>query len=62
MLHDVLLGIALAVFGSAGATAIGVIIATIAPQWHRIRRLVLGNVEPSPSVAPVRAQAKAIGL
>jgi hypothetical protein len=62
MLHDVLLGIALAVFGSAGATAIGVIIATIAPQWHRIRRLALGNVEPSASALPVRAQTKAIGL
>lgn len=47
MLHDVLLGIALAVFGSAGATAIGVIIATIAPQWHRICRLARGHVEPA---------------
>jgi hypothetical protein len=62
MLHDILLGIALAVFGSAGATAIGVIIATIAPQWHRICRLVLGNVERSASVVRVRAQNKAIGL
>lgn len=56
MLHDILLGIALAVFGSAGATAIGVIIVTMAPQWHRIRRLMLGNVERSASVAPVSAQ------
>lgn len=62
MLHDILLGIALAVFGSAGATAIGMIIATIAPQWHRICRLALGNVERSTSVARVRAQTKAIGL
>ena len=62
MLHDILLGIALAVFGSAGATAIGVIIATIAPQWHRIRRLALSNVEPSASALPVGAQTRAIGL
>ena len=47
MLHDVLLGAALAVFGSAGATAIGVIAATVAPQWSRICRLALGNVEPA---------------
>lgn len=55
MLHDVLLGIALAVFGSAGATAIGVIIATIAPQWHRICRLARGDVEPA-STGPVLAR------
>ncbi|WP_156348887.1 hypothetical protein [Sphingomonas sp. Leaf230] len=47
MLHDVLLGVALALFGSAGATAIGVIAATVAPQWSRICRLALGHVEPS---------------
>jgi hypothetical protein len=47
MLHDVILGVALALFGSAGAAAIGVIIATVAPQWSRIRRLALGHVEPS---------------
>lgn len=47
MLHDILVGAALAVFGSAGATAIGVIAATVAPQWSRICRLALGNVEPS---------------
>ena len=46
MMHDILLGAALAVFGSAGATAIGVIAATVAPQWSRICRLALGNVEP----------------
>jgi hypothetical protein len=46
MLHDVLTGLALTVFGSAGATAIGVIRASLAPQWSRIYRLALGNVEP----------------
>jgi len=49
MLHDMLLGAALALFGSAGATAIGVIAATVVPQWGRICRLALGNVEPSSS-------------
>ena len=47
MLHDVLTGLALTVFGSAGATAIGVIRASVAPQWSRICRLALGNVEPA---------------
>ena len=46
MLHDILVGVALAVFGSAGATAIGVMRASLAPQWSRICRLALGNVEP----------------
>jgi hypothetical protein len=47
MLHDVILGVALALFGSAGAAAIGVIVATVAPKWSRICRLALGHVEPS---------------
>lgn len=46
MLQDVLTGLALTVFGSAGATAIGVLRASLAPQWNRICRLALGNVEP----------------
>ena len=46
MLQDVLTGLALAVFGGAGATAIGVISASVAPQWSRICRLALGNIEP----------------
>jgi hypothetical protein len=62
MLHDILLGAALAVFGSAGATAIGVILGTIAPQWPRIRRLALGHVEPSISSAPVLTPTEAISL
>lgn len=52
MLHDVITGAALAVFGSAGATAIGVIAASLAPQWRRICRLALGNVEPAYTTAP----------
>lgn len=47
MLHDILLGAALTVFGSAGATAIGVIRASLAPQWDRICSLARGNVEPA---------------
>lgn len=47
MLHDILLGAALAVFGSAGATAIGVITSSLAPQWDRICRLARGNIEPA---------------
>lgn len=60
MLHDILLGAALAVFGSAGATAIGVITVSIAPQWHRICRLALGNVEPASE--PLRARPFAIAI
>jgi len=45
MLHDVLTGLVLTVFGSAGATAIGVMRASLAPQWSRICKLALGNVE-----------------
>jgi hypothetical protein len=56
MLHDVLTGLALTVFGSAGATAIGVMRASLAPQWSRICRLALGHVEPAstPLVEAVR--------
>ncbi|WP_164913490.1 hypothetical protein [Sphingomonas sp. UV9] len=56
MLHDVLTGLALTLFGSAGATAIGVIRTSLAPQWSRICRLALGHVEPAstPLVEAVR--------
>lgn len=59
MLHDVLTGLALTVFGSAGATAIAVIRASIAPQWSRICRLALGNVEPAFTPLPATPFAKA---
>ncbi len=62
MIHDILLSAALTVFGSAGATAIGVIAATIAPQWSRICRLALGNVEPAFEPLRARPFAKAIRL
>lgn len=59
MLHDVLTGLALTLFGGAGATAIGVIRASVAPQWSRICRLALGNVEPSFEPLPATRFAKA---
>ncbi|PTQ61203.1 hypothetical protein C8J26_1528 [Sphingomonas aurantiaca] len=59
MLHDVLTGLALTVFGSAGATAIGVMHASLAPQWNRICRLALGNVEPAFTPLPATSFAKA---
>lgn len=59
MLQDVLTGLALTVFGSAGATAIGVIRASLAPQWSRICRLALGNVEPAFTPLPATPFAKA---
>ncbi|MGC5795917.1 hypothetical protein [Sphingomonas sp. NFX23] len=59
MLHDVLTGLALTVFGSAGATAIGVLRASLAPQWSRICRLSLGNVEPAFTRLPATPFAKA---
>jgi len=62
MVHDILVGLALTVFGSAGATAIGVIATTIAPQWSRICRLALGNVEPASEPVPARTSAEAIRL
>jgi hypothetical protein len=60
MLHDIMTGAALAVFGSAGATAIGVIAASVAPQWRRICRLALGNVEPAFTPTPAARAAEAV--
>ena len=59
MLHDVLTGLALTVFGSAGATAIGSLSASLAPQWSRICHLALGNVEPAFTPLPAKPFAKA---
>lgn len=47
MVQHILHGIGIGLFLSGGATALGVIAATVAPQWQRICRLALGNVEPS---------------
>jgi hypothetical protein len=58
MLQDVLTGLALTVFGSAGATAIGVMRGSLAPQWSRICRLALGNVGPAFTPLPATPFAK----
>lgn len=47
MAQHIIQGIGIGLFLSGGATALGVIAATVAPQWQRICRLALGNVEPS---------------
>ncbi|KQN29687.1 hypothetical protein [Sphingomonas sp. Leaf38] len=59
MMQDILQGAALAVFGSAGATAVGVLVATLATQWTRICLLALGNVEPGHTPLPPRPFAEA---
>jgi hypothetical protein len=46
-LHPILHGVGIALVLSAGSISIGVIAASIAPQWQRICRLALGQVEPS---------------
>ncbi len=38
--------LALVVFGGTGAAAVTVITRSVRPQWSRIVRLALGNVEP----------------
>jgi hypothetical protein len=55
VLQQILHGVSVGLIISAGATSIGVIAATNAPQWHRIYRLALGNVEPVGSGARVIA-------
>lgn len=47
-LHTILHGVGIGLFLSGGATALGVIVATVAPQWQRICRVALGDV-PSPA-------------
>ncbi|MES3042813.1 hypothetical protein [Sphingomonas faeni] len=42
--------------------SIGVIAATIAPQWQQICRLALGNIEPLASVMSVRDPSAAPAL
>lgn len=39
--------ISVLVFAAAFLAAIGVIAATVAPQWQRIVRLAAGNIEPA---------------
>ncbi len=47
-------GVGIALFIRGGDVSIGVIAATIAPQWQQICRLALGNIEPLASVMSVR--------
>lgn len=55
MAQHIIHGIGIGLFISAGPVSIGVITATMAPQWDRICRLALGNVEPS--TTPLRQGA-----
>ncbi|KQN08891.1 hypothetical protein [Sphingomonas sp. Leaf28] len=47
MVQHILHGFGIGLFISGGAIALGVIVASIAPQWQRICRLALGEVAPS---------------
>lgn len=51
-----------ALFIRGGGVSIGVITATIAPQWQRICRQALSNIEPLASVMSVRAPSAAPAL
>ena len=55
MAQHIIHGAGVGLFLSGGATAIGVIAATVAPQWQRICRLALGEVEPS--ITPLLAKS-----
>lgn len=52
-------GVGIALFIRGGGVSIGVIAATIAPQWQRICRLALSNIEPLALVMLVRAPSAA---
>ena len=45
------------VFSAAMAVSVGVIAATVAPQWRRIAHLAMGNIEPD--FQPLSALASA---
>jgi hypothetical protein len=45
--QHILHGAGVGLFICGGACAVGIIAASVAPQWHRIRRLALGHVEPA---------------
>ncbi|MFC3579503.1 hypothetical protein [Sphingomonas hylomeconis] len=55
--QHILYGISIGLFVCAAAISIGVITATVAPQWRRIAELLSGQAEPLPHAAsiPVRA-------
>jgi len=45
--QHILQGFGIGLLMGGGAAALGVIVGSVAPQWQRIRRLALGNVEPA---------------
>lgn len=46
MAQHILHGFGIGLIMGGGAAALGVIVGSVAPQWQRICRLALGNVEP----------------
>lgn len=51
MAQHILHGFGIGLLMGGGAAALGVIVGSVAPQWQRICRLALGNVEPAISPA-----------
>ncbi len=51
MAQHVLHGFGIGLLMGGGAAALGVIVGSVAPQWQRICRLALGNVEPAIKLA-----------
>ena len=49
--QNILFGMGIGLFACTGAISIGVIAATVAPQWHRIVELLSGRADPA---APAR--------
>lgn len=47
MAQHILHGFGIGLLMGGGAAALGVIAGSVAPQWQRICRLALGNVEPT---------------
>lgn len=47
MAQHILHGFGIGLLMGGGAAALGVIVGSLAPQWQRICRLALGNVEPA---------------
>jgi hypothetical protein len=47
MAQHILHGFGIGLLAGGGAAALGVIAGSVAPQWQRIFRLALGNVEPA---------------
>ncbi len=45
MAQHIIHGFGIGLLAGGGAAALGVIIGSVAPQWQRICRLALGNVE-----------------